>query len=475
MKVPIFVGRKRELATMESLYSTSSFEMLVLYGRRRVGKTSLIEEFAKNKNVLYFTAQLQADADNLFDFSHMVIARFDPPESTPPFASWVDAFAFISDRARENRLVVVIDEFPYACKSNPGLSSTFQISINRYFKSTNIFLTLCDSGQGFMESEVLGEKSPLYGRRTAQIKLKPFDFIEAARMMPDCSPEDKMSYYASLGGTPYYLEGIKDDLSYSENMATLYFFPTGRMFDEPSMLMRQELREPLVFSSVMRAIASGANKHVQIANAVGISQGSLGFYLKSLVSLGLIEKIVPFGESERSKRGIYRICDPAFLFWYRFVAPYASVVEKGLGRNLAVRLLSDSSERRSEYEGHLFERICAEWLIRQGIAHRLPLEMTAIGSWWRADPVTHQTCDIDIVAADDLDKKLLVGECKWRNSINETKVLETLSDRCRLIPGYHVYERYLFTKHPVSKATRTHAASDTQLHLISVDDLYADL
>lgn len=247
------------------------------------------------------------------------------------------------------------------------------------------------------------------------------------------------------------------------------------MFDEPSMLMRQELRERMVFSSVMRAIASGANKHVQIANAVGISQGSLGFYLKSLVSLGLIEKIVPFGESEHSKRGIYRICDPAFLFWYRFVAPYASVVEKGLGRNLAVRLLSDSSERRSEYEGHLFERICAEWLIRQGIAHRLPLEMTAIGSWWGADPVTHQTCDIDIVAADDLDKKLLVGECKWRNSINETKVLETLSDRCRLIPGYHVYERYLFTKHPVSKATRTHAASDTQLHLISVDDLYADL
>lgn len=136
---------------------------------------------------------------------------------------------------------------------------------------------------------------------------------------------------------------------------------------------------------------------------------------------------------------------------------------------------SSAAATKALWKVRFWERKAPCMVVEPLIAHRLPLEMTAIGSWWGADPVTHQTCDIDIVAADDLDKKLLVGECKWRNSINETKVLETLSDRCRLIPGYHVYERYLFTKHPVSKATRTHAASDTQLHLISVDDLYADL
>ena len=466
----MFVGRERELATMDELYASKSFEMLVIYGRRRVGKTALIEEFSRGKRVLSFTAQLQSDADNLADFSRAVSAFFELPESTPPFASWLDALEFVSQKAGGKRMALVLDEFPYACRSNASLPSAFQLAIDKHLKTANVMLVLCGSNQGFMEDEVLGEKSPLYGRRTAQLKLRPFDYLDAARMLPDCPPAEKVSYYASLGGTPYYLEGVDPAKSYEENMAALFFSSAGRMFDEPAMLMRQELREPAVFSSVMRAIANGANKQSRIADAVGLSAGSVGFYLKTLVSLGLVERVAPFGESERSKRAIYRICDPAFAFWFRFVAPYVSAIERGLGAGVAERLLA--GEHRAEYEGHVFERVCAEWLVRKALVHELPVEMTAIGSWWGADPVARQTTDIDVVASDEIEKKLLVGECKWRNSLNETETLVALQDRCRLLPGYASYERYLFTKQPCSAATQEKAAADPSLHLVCVEEMF---
>ena len=466
----MFVGRERELAKMEELYANTSFEMLVLYGRRRVGKTALIEEFSRDKRVLSFTAQLQSDKDNLADFSRAIVAFYDMPETTPAFASWLDALVFISQKACNERTVLVLDEFPYACRSNAALPSAFQLAIDKHLKTANVMLVMCGSNQGFMEDEVLGEKSPLYGRRTAQLKLQPFDYLDAARMMPDCSPAEKISYYASLGGTPYYLEGIDPNKGYTQNMAALFFSPTGRMFDEPAMLMRQELREPAVFTSVMRAIAGGANKQGEIANAVGVSVSSLGFYLKTLISLGLVERTVPFGESERSKRGIYRISDPVFAFWFRFVAPYVGVVERGLGGDIAERLLS--GDRRTEYEGHVFERVCSQWVVRQALAHKLPMELTSIGSWWGTDPVARQATDIDVVAADEIDKKLLVGECKWRNNLDESETLAALQDRCRLLPGYNGYERYLFTKKPCSKGTQEKAEADSHLHLVSVDEMF---
>lgn len=466
----MFVGRKKELKVLEELYASSSFEMVVLYGRRRVGKTALIEKFSQGKNVLFFTAQMQSDKDNLADFSLLAARQFGLSESTPPFASWLDAFTFVAESAQSEPFALVIDEFPYACKGNSALPSTVQVAIDKVFKTTPMLLVLCGSNQGFMEDEVLGEKSPLYGRRTAQLKLKPFDYLDAARMMPDCPPEECLSYYASLGGTPYYLEGIDHDKSYIENMVDLFFSPAGRMFDEPMMLMRQELREPAVFNSIMRAIARGANRPNLIADAVGVTQSSVAFYLKTLASLGLVEKRVPLGEPERSKKGIYRISDPAFLFWYRFVAPYVSMVEKGLGAGIAKRLLK--GERRSEYEGHVFEQACVEWVLRQAEKGALPIEPTAVGSWWGTDPVARETCDIDVAALDDIDKKALVGECKWRKDFNESKTLQTLTDRCRLLAGYGAYERYLFTKEPVSQGTREREADTAGLHFVTVAEMY---
>lgn len=466
----MFVGREEELATLQNLYGSNRFEMLVLYGRRRVGKTALLEEFCASKPAIMFTAQAQADGDNLTDFSRAIASFFGMPESTPSFASWMDALNYVGEKAKEANLILVFDEFPYAAKSNPALASVFQIAIDKVLSKTRMLLVLCGSNQGFMENEVLSEKSPLYGRRTSQLKLRPFDYFDAARMLPGCSPEERVSYYASLGGTPYYLAGVQEGKTYVENMADLFFSRVGLMFDEPMMLLRQELREPAVYGSILRALASGCTRVGQIADRSGVAATSLAFYLKTLTDLGLVERAVPFGEGERSKRALYRVSDPAFLFWYRFVAPYVSAVENGLGEDVARRLLSD--ERRNEYEGHLFERICRQWVVRQARAGALPLHPTAVGSWWGADPAAHEQTDIDVVAADDIDKVALLGECKWRNQFDESEALATLTNRQHLIGGYKERYLYLFTKRAVSETTRTTAALEKHMRCISVDEMY---
>lgn len=464
----MFVGRDDELNALEKLYASNNFEMMVVYGRRRVGKTALIEHFAQGKSTISFTAQLQADKDNLADFSTAVASHFGLPEETPSFASWSAALSFVAKQPVKEKLVLVIDEFPYACKQNPSLPSAMQVAIDKDFKSSNALLILCGSNQGFMEEEVLSEESPLYGRRSGQIRLKPFDYFDAAKMMPKCSSADRLSYYAALGGTPYYLAGIDPTKSYKENITDLFFVRTGRMYDEPAMLLRQELRQPAVFSSVLRAIAHGATRSNQIADAAGLSTSAITFYLKTLISLDLLEKVVPFGDSEKSKRGIYRIKDPAFTFWFRFVAPYMSAVESGLGESVATRLLK--SDRRNEYEGHVFEDICRQWVVRQARGGQLPIEPTEVSNWWGTDSAKHEQADIDVVAADDIEKRILLGECKWREHFNETETLDLLQDRTRLIPGYSFYALYLFTKRPVSSATR----NKTLATCVCIEDMYED-
>lgn len=444
----MFVGRMEELNALEDLYAKNDFQMLVLYGRRRVGKTALLEEFCKKKRALFFSAQLQSDGDNLKDFSREVALFFGLPASTPPFASWLDAFNFMAQKAINDPFVFVFDELPYAVRTNPALPSTLQVAIDRGFKKTQCLMVLCGSNQGFMENEVLGEKSPLYGRRTAQLRLLPFDYLDAARMLPDCPVQERISYYASLGGTPYYLAGVDPDLTYQQNMARLFFSRTGLMFDEPSMLLRQELREPATYSSIMRAIANGSNRSNEIASAAGVAPSSVTAYLKTLISLGLVERAVPHGEPAKSKRSIYRVKDPAFLFWYRFVAPHVTSIEGGLGEKICARLLAN--ECRAEYEGHVFETVCRQWMLRQAAAGKLPLQVTTVDSWWGTDPVAREQTDIDLVASDEIDKDLLLGECKWRNKFDVSSVLGGLREKGRLLQGYRRQWFYVFSKYPVA-------------------------
>lgn len=472
----MFVGREEELRTLNRLYRKKGFQMVVLYGRRRVGKTTLLDEFAKGKPALYFTAQIQSAAINLRLFSRSVYEFFGLPASIPPFSSWSDALAFVANQSKElpEPLLFVFDEFPYAAEAEPSLPSALQIAIDHEFKDSDVKMVLSGSNEGFMEGRVLGSKSPLYGRRTAQIKLQPFDYLDAARMIPWATAEQRIEYYVAFGGTPYYLAQIEEGASFAENVELLFFEKSGLLYEEPMMLLRQELREPAVYNSVLGAVASGATSPKRIAEAAGIEPSSVGRYLKTLEGLGLVERSVPIGENpERSRKGLYEIRDPFFAYWYRFVNPCVGAVESGSG--WAAAKAAVSGEAFATHVGKRFEEVCAQWLIRKNRMGELPFLASSFGRWWGSDPVAREQVDIDVVAADGASGRMLFGECKWRSSFNETEALGKLEARSSLVRGCK--ERYyaLFSKNPVGAGTAEKAAARSDLLLVSTQDLFEDL
>lgn len=471
----MFVGREDELETLEELYVSREFQMAVVYGRRRVGKTTLLDQFSRDKNPLYFTAQEESSALNLRRFSEAAYERFGMPRTAGAFGSWIDALEFVADQATrlQEPLLFVFDEFPYAATADPSLPSALQIAIDHGFKRANCCLVLCGSNEGFMEGKVLGSKSPLFGRRTAQMRLKPFDYHDATRMLPAVGPEGSLRYYATFGGTPYYLEQISDDLSYEQNVARLFFRTAGLLYGEPSMLLRQELREPALYNSVLLAIAHGATAPKAIAERAGVARESVNQYLRTLLNLGIVERVVPFGENlGTTRKSLYSIADPFFAFWYRFVGPSAEAVELGAGRAIAKEVCG--GQALPTYEGAQFERVCREWAARKNRDARLPFLATSFGRWWGPDPALRKQVDIDLVVANVTTRQIACGECKWRGAFDETQAIEALRHRANLIRGsWKERYFYLFTKGDVSAGTRKKLEGVQDLEVVTARDIFA--
>lgn len=318
-----------------------------------------------------------------------------------------------------------------------------------------------------MESEVLGRKSPLYGRRTGQMRITAFDAFDTALMLPNASPVDVVRYYATFGGTPYYLKQIRPELSYEQNVTELLFDISGLLYEEPLMLMRQELRDPAAYNSVMNAIGAGANRQNDIASRAGLSAASsVSKYLTVLADLGLVERRVPFGDdSARSRKGLWTIRDPFFAFWYRFVSPHSPEVENGDG-DLAAQA-EVFGPALDTYVGQIFEDVCRQWLIRANRRGLLPFMASRFGKWWGNDPKMRQQTDIDVVAANPESRTVLLGECKWKESLNVAQTIETLRSRANLIPGYDHRAFALFLKtDELAEIARNRNESDTAAYSI---------
>lgn len=470
-----FIARERELAMLDGLFASDEFEMVVLYGRRRVGKTALIDEFVKDKKCLYFTAMQQSPKLNLQDFSRAVLSFFGMPESTPSFGGWADALSFVAERSRESaeRFVFVFDEFPYAVDGEPALPSILQIAIDHGFLRTNVTMILSGSNEDFMEGEVLGRKSPLYGRRAAQIRLLPFDYADAAKFLPATPARELVNYYAAFGGTPYYLARVREADGFESNVLRLMFDTLGVLREEPMMLLRQELREPAAYYSVMQSIAAGNATPKLIAEHAGVESDAIGNYLKTLAGLRLIVRNVPFGDDpNKSRKGMYAVADPFFAYWFRFVGRNMGLLESGVSDQVARRLAFGPAF--DTYVGQQFEIICHQYLVRRNAAGQLPFIATQFGKWWGNDPVAREQTDIDVVAADPTDKQILLGECKWRNAFNETEAIERLRRRAGLVRGYPADDTWfaLFTKNQTSEATRRRYENDGHMTLITAEDLY---
>ena len=441
----MFVGRHQELEQLNQAYQENDFQFTVIYGRRRIGKTSLINEFLKDKKAIYYVALEENAEDNLKRFSDAIsIFKNTDQGGKEKFANFEECFKEITRLAQKQRVILVIDEFPYLAKAYPTISSMLQSYIDHEFKETNLFLILCGSSMSFMERQVLGYQSPLYGRRTLALKLEPFKLSEAHEMLPKLSKEDAFIINTLCGGVPQYLSYMSDSMSVADNIKKNFLSKSGRLFDEPNNLLQQELRDPTNYNSIINAIASGASKHSKIAQSAHLQTGPLTTYLNNLIDLGIVEKKLPVTEQKKSKSKniVYRICDGMFRFWYTFVGKQTDLIERGL-TDLAwtkvQRNLSDFMEPE-------FEKYSQDFMWSQDMNEKIvPNPFIHLGNWWGTDKRTHQQVELDIVGFSDDERDGYFGECKWKNEPISRSVLEKLITNSEIFK-YPLKHYYLFSK-----------------------------
>jgi hypothetical protein len=376
-----FIGRARELAVLQELADSEKPELFVLYGRRRVGKTELLQQLCKGRRAAYFLAAQVRDKDNLRAFKKVLEeALGDPLIASVEFPDWTAALTFAAERAGGERLVLVLDEFPYLCEANPGLPSLVQRFWDLHGKRSSLMLVLCGSQVSFMEREVLAERSPLFGRRTGQRRLEPLAPSEALGFFRAWKRDQALLAYGIVGGMPAYLGRLDERVTLEENLLREVLRPEGYLFDEVQFLLRAELQNPTTYNSILGAVSRGAERVGDIALAVGVDSPTANKYLHVLRELGIVEREIPLTDPDplRSRRGTYRVADRFLAFHFRHVQPHLSQIEAGRGARVLEEFIQPDFKRlrreaRVDFVLDHLEREAAE-LVGEEIAEvgRLP-------------------------------------------------------------------------------------------------------
>jgi len=423
----VFVDRRAELKLLGSLARHPGASLLVLYGRRRVGKTELLREFCKSRRSILFVADQRPASDQLRDLSARIweLSREQPP-GLPAFPGWGEALSYAGRLARHRSLTLVIDEFPYLALAEPGLTSVLQRVWDEELSRTRLFLVLCGSSVSYMESEVLGQRSPLFGRRSAPLHLEPLGLPEAAGLWRGYSPDDMVRTFAVVGGVPAYAARIDPARSLERNVQELILDKNAYLYEEVPFLLMQELREPRVYMSLMQAIAAGKTKSNEIADAAGLPATQAGPYLRTLADLRLVQRVVPVDEPQphRSRKGRYRLQDPYFRFWFRFVFPNRSRLDQGLAHHVWA---SGIAPRLDEFVSIVFEDLAEQHLWALARSKRLPFVPERMGRWYAPAE------EVDCVALSRKTGEALVVECKWSNRPVGLQEIEKLRRRAEAI------------------------------------------
>lgn len=460
----MFIGREKELNALEKLYVSNKFEFVVIYGRRRVGKTALINKFLDDKKAIYFMGVESNTKQNLENFSKSIIEYDSGIETESSFLSFQAALEYVFKLSQKERLILTIDEFPYVARSSKSLSSTLQLLIDKYKDSSKLMLILCGSSISYMEDHVLAYKAPLYGRRTAQMKIMPFDFEETCHYFKKFSNEEKALIYGIVGGTPQYLIQMDDTLSVEDNIKNTFLNPISFLYEEPINLLKQEVREPAIYTAIITAIAKGASRMSEISNQINENTNVCSAYIKTLMNLGIIQKETPYGE-KASHKAIYSIEDNMFRFWYRFVLENNSIIARGATDLVYKRI----EPKLSDYMGKIFEDICKQYLWKQLLTNKCPVEFTSLGRWWGNDPIEKCQTEIDIMGEQDKNTALF-AECKWTNEKVNQSVLETLVKRSKLF-SYKYIHLYLFSKSGFTQGCIDQANKMGNVTLVSYTDI----
>ena len=422
-----FVDREQELQTLQNEYERNGSALVVLYGRRRVGKTTLISEFIKDKNALFFLATEESEAQNRNAFKEKV-AEFIKSDllREADIKTWDPLFKSIVDAPSQSKPVIVLDEFQYLGKANAAFPSIFQRIWEETLKDKPVMVVLCGSLISMMKSQTLAYNSPLYGRRTAQIQLKQIPFGYYHEFYPKKSYRGLIEMYAATGGVPKYIELFRENDDIYQAIDACVLNRSGYLYDEPYFLLQQEVTEIGSYFSVIRAIAAGNSKLSAISTALEIKATSLTKYLKTLIDLDILEREVPVTENnpERSKKGLYKIKDNYLRFWFAFVYPNRSFIESGHSEIVMSRI------KKSLVKNHIafvYEDVCKERMWQLNAEGAWPFNFTKLGRYWDA-----QT-EIDIAALDPEGKNLILGECKYWQEPVGVDVLRSLEAKTNAV------------------------------------------
>lgn len=423
----MFINRKRELSALKERLKSLKAEFVIIYGRRRVGKSELITKFIEGTNGLRLLGREESEAVQLRRFSEIIGEYFnDDIVRKNPFSNWDSLFTYITEKAK-NRFILAIDEFPYLVQENRSLPSILQDYWDNRLKNTKLFLILCGSSIGMME-ELLGGRSPIYGRRTAQILIKPFTFRDVYGWLNN-NIEKAIQAFSIFGGTPAYILEYDKKKGIWENIKEKILRQDAFLYRDTEFILREELKEPRFYFSILSAIAKGKTKSSEIINDTGLDKGIVGKYLSVLSELQLIERVVPVTERhpEKSRKGIYRLPDNYFKFWFRYVYPYIEYVESGAEEHLLNKVIKPTL---NQFMGLSFEDISRELLMEMPRQGRLPFHFSKIGKWW------HKDKEIDIVALNEDTKDILFCEVKWQNNVNGVGILKNLKENAKLIDWF---------------------------------------
>lgn len=421
----MFIGRKHQLELLEKAWNADRFRMPVMYGRRRVGKTAILREFSKDKNPMFLLADIDKDL-NIYNLKELMREH----EIRPLYDDLPNLLKQIFREAQERRILFIVDEFPWLVQSCPSVATTMQHEIDRTKENSGMMAILCGSSISYMQWKVLGYQSPLFGRNTSEMHIRPFTLFECMEFLPDTEFSDLCEIYGMIDGTPAYLDLMQNGKGLRENFLETFDDESSYLVREAFNLLKIELPDPELYSKLLSIVAKGPLKPGEIADKMSgmdVSRKEAGEMIRNLVGIAILKGETPLGADNR-KSTLYGIDDLYFRFWHRFMPQIGLPVKNGRANSVFPYV----QKRYSQYMGGVFEKICAQWILHKYENGEFPLDVTNIGRWWGNNPMGHKQEEIDLIVS-SLEGDAIFCECKWRNEKTDASTLYDLKRKSMFV------------------------------------------
>jgi uncharacterized protein len=459
-----FINRKRELGKLNELWEQKVPQLVVIHGKRRVGKTELIKQFIKDGKGIYYLADKRTHKEQLIEFARVVGNYFeDSFVSQKGFSDWLEAFDYLKVKAKKQKFVVAIDEYPYLVETDSATSSLFQKIWDQSLKETNIYLILCGSSMSMMESELLSYKAPLYGRLTGRLLIEPMDFEASRKFFPGKNFKEFLSYYCITGGMPAYMQRFGQYKRVLEAITNLCWDKQGLYHNEVNIALKQELRTPNNYFAILKAISWGKTRVSEIATNTGLKASLVNKYLDVLERLQFVKREVPVTESkpQKSKKGMYILTENFVRFWFQYVYAFSS--------DLEIRDIKQVKIKYKEFS-NILEAIVYEQIARE---HLLRLQdsifpMDKVGRYW------DNNTEIDGVGLNKETKQIVFMEAKWSNSKQNLRELKKLQVKAKNV-DWNIKQRkdffIIYSKSGFTKDLLDYSRANRNVFLVKEIDL----